>query len=382
MKIGVVKEIKDKENRIALTPAGARSLIAEGHIVLLEKTAGVGSGFPDQEYQSIGVEIVSTEAAWNADLVVKIKEPLEREYSYLKDNIIFTYLHLAGVSKSLTDALIKARTTAIAYETVEDINGSLPLLAPMSAVAGNMAVTMGAYYLARFNGGKGVQPGSVLGERHGKIVVIGNGVVGQHAAATAYGMGADVYIVGRTKKKFRHVGRFYAPCARGTSTSLHVEKDISENIQFVQSTPENIAVHVKDADLLIGGVLLVGAKAPRLVSEAMVKTMQPGSVIVDVSIDQGGCIETSRVTSHSDPVFTKYGVIHYCVSNMPGAYPRTSTIALTNVTLPYVIKLANQGIAAAQEDKGFSHGINTHKGYITCKPVAEALGLNSLYQGI
>lgn len=363
MKIGVVKEIKDKENRVALTPSGARSLIEEGHTVLLEKNAGVGAGFPDQEYQSIGVEIVSTEVAWDTDLVVKIKEPLEREYGYLKDNILFTYLHLAGVPKSLTDALIKAGTTAIAYETVEDKSGSLPLLAPMSAVAGNMALIMGAYYLARFNGGKGVQPGSVLGERHGKVMVIGNGVVGQHAAATAYGMGADVYIVGRSKKKF-----------------LHVEKDISDTIRFVQSTPENISAHVKDADLVVGAVLLVGARAPRLVSEAMVKAMQPGSVIVDVSIDQGGCIETSRVTSHSDPVFTKHGVIHYCVSNMPGAYPRTSTIALTNVTLPYVIKLANKGIAAVKEDKGFSQGVNTWKGYITCKPVAAALGLNSLYK--
>lgn len=363
MKIGVIKEIKDKENRVALTPAGARNLIAEGHTVLLEDNAGLNSGFSNQDYQTLGVEIVSTEAAWGADLVIKVKEPLEQEYGMLSENILFTYLHLAGVPLSLTMALLEAGTTAIAYETVEDEYGKFILLAPMSAIAGNMAATVGAYYLARFNGGKGVQLGRVIGDRHGKVMVLGNGIVGQHAAVTADGMGANVYIFGRDKMKFQQM-----------------EKTISTNMQFVQSTQENIAKHIKDTDLVVGAVLLVGAKAPFLVTEEMVKQMQPGSVIVDVSIDQGGCIETSRVTSHSDPVYTVHDVIHYCVSNMPGAFPRTSTLALTDKTLPYVIKLANQGVEVLREDKGFSRGLNAYKGFVTCRPVAKALGFDAQYR--
>jgi alanine dehydrogenase len=363
MKIGVIKEIKDKENRVALTPDGAKDLIAVGHDVFLEDSAGKGSGYENQEYESLGVNIVSTEEAWDADLVIKIKEPLEQEFHYFKDNILFTYLHLAGVPESLTKALIAARTTAIAYETVENNEGGFPLLAPMSAVAGNMAATVGAYYLAKFNQGKGIQLGRILGERHGKVMVIGNGIVGQHAAITADGLGANVFIMGRDERKF-----------------LQHEKTISDNIKFIYSTPENISAHIKDTDLLIGAVLLPGAKAPHLVSEAMVKHMQAGSVIVDVAIDQGGCIETSHVTSHTDPVFIKHNVIHYCVSNMPGAYPRTSTIALTKSTLPYIINLANNGEIALKEDKGFAAGVNTYNGYITYKPVAESLDMNSLYK--
>ena len=263
---------------------------------------------------------------------------------------------------SLTRALIAAGTTAIAYETVEDEHGGFPLLAPMSAVAGNMAVTVGAYYLAQFNQGKGIQLGRVLGERHGKVMVIGNGIVGQHAAITADGFGANVYIFGRDKRKF-----------------IEQEKSVSNNIQFIQSTPDKIEEHIKDTDLLIGAVLLPGARAPHLVSEAMVKQMQPGSVIVDVAIDQGGCIETSHVTSHSDPVFIKHDVIHYCVSNMPGAYPRTSTIALTRATLPYILNLAEKGIDSLKKDKAFAAGVNTYNGHITYKPVAESLGMDSVY---
>jgi alanine dehydrogenase len=363
MKIGVIKEIKDKENRVALTPYGAQSLIAEGHTILLEDNAGQNSGFSNQEYQSLGAEIVSTEEAWGADLVIKVKEPLEREYALLKDNLLFTYLHLAGVPESLTRVLLDAGTTAIAYETVEDEYGKLVLLAPMSAVAGNMAATVGAYYLARFNGGKGVQLGRVIGDRYGKVMVLGNGIAGQHAAVTADGMGANVYIFGRDRMKFQQI-----------------EKTISSNMQFIQSTRENITEYIKDTDLLIGAVLLVGAKAPHLVTEGMVKQMQPGSVIVDISIDQGGCIETSKVTSHSNPIYIKHDVIHYCVSNMPGAYPRTSTLALTNTTLPYVINLANQGIEALKSNEGFSRGVNTHKGYITYQPVADALGLDNVFR--
>ena len=363
MKIGVVKEIKDKENRVSLTPSGAEQLIKAGHTILLENNAGVGSGFSNEQYQTLGVEIVSTVKAWDADLVIKIKEPLEQEYVYLKDNILFTYLHLAGVTPTLTEALLNAGTTGIAYETVENEQGKLPLLAPMSAVAGNMSATIGSYYLAKFNGGKGIQLGSVLGERHGKVLVIGNGTVGQHAAMTAYGMGANVFVAGRDQAKFEKLE--------------HIKAD---KMQFIESNDENISEQIKDTDLVVGAVLLAGAKAPHIVSEEMVKTMQPGSVIVDVSIDQGGCIETSHATSHSDPVFVKHKVTHYCVTNMPGTYPRTSTIALTGATLPYVLKLANKGIDALREDSSFARGVNTYQGWISYQPVADDLGKQDKYK--
>lgn len=363
MKIGAVKEIKDKENRIALTPSGARTLVEAGHTVLIEGGAGRGSGFPDQEFTGAGCEMVSVSTAWDTDMVIKVKEPVESEFKYLKDQIVFTYFHLAGVTKTLTEALLKKKTTAIAYETIEDDGGKLPLLAPMSAVAGNMAVSVGSYYLAKFNQGNGVQLGSVLGTRYGKVVVLGDGVVGRHAAMTADGMGANVFIFGRHEDRVPQL-----------------KKEISENMRFVLSTRENISAHLEDADLVVGAVLLRGAKAPYLVTEEMVKGMQPGSVIADVSIDQGGCIETARPTSHSDPVFEKHGVIHYCVTNMPGAYPRTSTIALTSATLPYAVKLANKELSALREDGGFAKGLNTYKGYVTCKPVAESLNLMSQFK--
>ena len=363
MRVGVVKEIKDKENRIALTPIGAGQLVAEEHQVSIEEDAGVGSGFSNDEYLSAGAEIVSTAEAWDNDLVIKIKEPLEQEYQSLKDNLLFTYFHLAGVPVALTDALIKARTSAIAYETVEDDQGRLLLLAPMSAVAGNVAANVGVYYLAKFNGGKGVQLGSVMGERHGKVMVIGSGIVGQHAAHTLESMGAEVLVFGRKQSSFEAM-QYANP----------------DNMEFVESTPENIENHIKDTDLLVGAVLQTGARAPHVVSDAMVKSMQPGSVIVDVSIDQGGCIETARPTSHTDPVYVMHDVIHYCVTNMPGAYPRTSTIALTNVTLPYISKLAASGLPALKQDSGFGKGLNTHQGMITCHPVAAALAYEDLYK--
>ena len=365
MKIGVPKETKDKENRVALTPEGAKQLASHDHQVLIEKNAGAGSGFADEEYAKNGAKIISTEEAWNCDVVIKVKEPLENEYKFLKENqILFTYLHLAGVTKTLTDALIKNKTTSIAYETVEDGYHRLPLLAPMSAVAGNMSVTIGSYYLAKFNNGKGMQLGEVLGNFYGKVVIVGDGVVGRHAAKTAYGMGAKVYIFGRHAERMDHL------------------KDIvGKGAHVLLSTPENIAQHVKDADLVVGAVLITGAKAPWVVTEEMVKTMEPGSVIVDVSIDQGGCIETSKPTKHSDPIFVKHGVTHYCVTNMPGAYPRTSTIALTNATLPYLVKLANDGfINSTNKDPGFAKGVNTHKGFLTCKPVAEALKMENKFK--
>ena len=364
MKIGVIKELKDKEKRVALTPPGARQLIADGHKVVLEKDAGIGSGYSNAEYEQYGAVIVNDPAeAWDSDLVIKVKEPLEKSYPYLKDNFLFTYLHLSGVTPTLTDALLKANTTAIAYETVEDENGHFPLLTPMSAVAGNMAAIIGAYYLARSNGGKGILLGNIFEDRHGKVMVIGDGVVGQHAAMTADGMGAHVYLFGLNRKQYDQLRPI-----------------VSSDIQFVESTPANIAQHITNTDLLVGAVYLAGAKAAHLVTEQMVKTMQPGSVIVDVAIDQGGCIETSRPTTHSDPVFNKHGVIHYCVTNMPGAYPRTSTIALTNATLPYILKLANEGIDALKQDEFFARGVNTCKGHITCKPVADTLKLDHLYK--
>lgn len=363
MKIGVIKEIKDKEYRVALTPAGVRALVDEGHTVLVEELAGVGSGFSDAEYRSSGAEIVMTTQAWDVDLVIKIKEPQETEYKYFTQNIVFTYLHLSGVAESLTRALLASKTTAIGYETVEDEHGSYPLLMPMSAVAGNMAATMGAYYLAEFNEGKGVLLGNIFNERHGKVMIIGDGIVGQHAAMTADGMGAYVYLFGLDDKRYQAL-----------------KNKVSPDLKFVKSTPENIMEHIRDTDLLVGAVLLSGAKAPHVVTEEMIKTMQPGSVIVDVSIDQGGCIETSHPTSHSHPVYTMHGVIHYCVSNMPGAYPRTSTIALTNATLPYIIKLANKGLTAVHDDTGFGKGVNTHQGFITCHPVAEALDMKNVYK--
>lgn len=358
--IGIPKEIKDKENRVGLTPDGAKQLISNEHKVLVEKNAGIGSGFSDEEYKKQGAKIVSAKEAWNCELVVKVKEPLENEYKYLNEkSILFTYLHLAGVEKSLTLTLLKSKTTSIGYETVEDENGKLPLLAPMSAVAGNMSVTIGSYYLAKFNNGKGVQLGSVLGKKYGKVVVIGDGVVGMHAAKNAYAMGTNVYMF------TRHEDR-----------AEKLKKEIGNELNVELSSPENIAKHVKDADLVVGAVLVHGAKAPYVVTEEMVKTMQAGSVIVDVSIDQGGCIETSKPTTHSNPIFIKHGVIHYCVTNMPGAYPRTSTIALTNATLPFILKLANNGfINAIKKDEGFAKGVNTYKGFITYKPVAEGLGL-------
>lgn len=363
--IGVPKEIKNNENRVALTPEGAEQLVSDGHKVHVERNAGVGSGFNDEEYTKNGANIVDAAKAWNSDIVIKVKEPLENEYNFLRENqTLLTYLHLAGVTKTLTINLLNKKTTAIAYETVEDDYHGLPLLAPMSAIAGNMAVQIGAYYLARFNNGKGVLLGEVLGHFYGKIVIIGDGVVGRHAAKTAYGMGANVYTFGRHAERMANLREF-----------------IGRKSHVLLSTPENIAEHVADADLVVGAVLVTGAKAPHVVTEEMVKTMQQGSVIVDVSIDQGGCIETSKPTTHSNPVFVKHGVTHYCVTNMPGAYPRTSTIALTNATLPYLLKLANSGlINSIKDDDGFAKGVNTYKGYVTYEPVAEALDLTNRFR--
>lgn len=365
MKLGIPKEIKDKENRVAITPSGVKEFTALGHEVLIEKDAGIGSGFSDNDYIKAGANIAAAKEAWNCELILKVKEPMESEYQYLKENqILFTYLHLSGVTKTLTKVLLEKRNTGIAYETTENSNGKLPLLAPMSAVAGNMAPQIGAYYLAKFNNGRGVLLGNVNGMVSGKVVVLGGGIVGMHAAKTAKGLGADVTVLDINEQQLEYL------------------RDEIPGLKTAVSNDENIKRVLKDADLLVGAVLVPGGKAPKVVTEEMVKGMQPGSVIVDVAIDQGGCIETSEPTSHSEPVFIKHDVIHYCVTNMPGAYPRTSTIALTNATLPYALKLAEKGIEAVKEDTGFMKGVNTYKGFITYEPVAKDLGMMERFKDL
>jgi len=365
MQLGVPKEIKDNENRVGMTPAGVAQLVEAGHAVRVERAAGSGCGFADDDYESAGAALCDQAAAWDTELIVKVKEPLESEYGFLHGQIVFTYLHLAGVPEALTEALLESRTTAVAYETVEDAAGRLPLLAPMSAVAGSMAPIVGSYHLARFNGGRGMLLGKVLGQPYGRVMIVGDGVVGRHAASVATAMGAEVFLFGLR-----------------TERSAALKAEISEDLNFVVSTPESLADHARESDLLVGAVLVEGARAPHLISTAMVATMPEGSVIVDVSIDQGGCVETSRPTSHSEPTFVEHGVIHYCVTNMPGAYPRTSTFALTDATLPYVSRIAVKGMSAFAEDAGFGHGVNTLGGFLTCLPVAEEFGMQGRYRSL
>jgi alanine dehydrogenase len=358
MNIGIPTEIKDNESRVALTPAGAAALTGAGHTVRVQRGAGVGSGFSDAEYVAAGAVLGDAAQAWDCDLVVKVKEPMAAEYGYLRGQMLFTYLHLAGVDPALTEALLASRTTGIGYETVRDAAGHLPLLAPMSAIAGNMAVAVGAWYLAKPHGGIGVQLGRVLGEAHGRVLVVGDGVVGQHAAASAAALGAEVIVYG-------------IDADHGAA----LLKQLPANVSWRLSMPEAIAAELAQADLLIGAVLLPGARAPHVVSADMVRRMRPGTVIVDVSIDQGGCVETAHPTSHSDPVYPVHGVIHYCVTNMPGAYPRTATVALTQATLPYLKTLAVGGRAALLSDPALGAGVNTLDGYVTYRAAAEALGL-------
>ncbi|MGH8553267.1 MAG: alanine dehydrogenase, partial [Methylococcales bacterium] len=317
--------------------------------------------FSNSEYTEAGGRLTGPEQAWDCNLVVKVKEPLPSEYQFLKQQMIFTFFHLAGAELRLTETLLAKGTTAIAYETLEDEAGTLPLLAPMSAIAGNMASLVGAYYLQTCHGGKGVQPGIVNDQRYGQVLVIGDGIVGQHAARIAAGMGTNVRLAGLNEQMASGFG---------------------EGIEYFLSTPQSIAREIKQADLVIGAVLLHGDKAPHVVSEEMVKSMQPGSVIVDVSIDQGGSVESSRPTTHSDPVFEKFGVIHYCVTNMPGAYPRTATMALTRATLEYVLGIADRGLEFLCGRNETAKAVNTLGGYITCHPVAEALGLESKFKPV
>ncbi len=363
MDIGVVKEIKNKEYRVALTPNHTLQLTQSGHRVLVEKDAGIGSGFSDNQYCQAGAELCDTDQVWATNLVLKVKEPLAGEYVFLQGQMLFTFLHLAGADPELTQTLLDSKTTALAYETLEDEHGRLPLLAPMSAIAGNMATQMGSYYLARTQGGKGVQLGRVLGAGYGKILIIGDGVVGQHAARVACALGTEVTIAGLFPERF-----------------ALLKQQVASELQFIESTTENISEAITSADLVIGAVLCHGQKAPFVVSKTMVKTMQPGSVIVDVSIDQGGCIETSRPTSHDYPIFIVDEVIHYCVTNMPGAFPRTSTLALTTATWPYIERLVAGGWKGLQKDAVLQTAMNTYKGFVANAAVAESLGLNDRYR--
>jgi alanine dehydrogenase len=360
VKIGLPKETKDNENRVGLAPTGVAALRAAGHEIVIERGAGLGSGFSDAEYTARGATLGTAAEAWAAELVVKVKEPLEPEYRHLTGQIVFAFFHLAGVPSALTTALLESGTTAIAYETVQDPQGRLPLLAPMSAIAGGMASLMGSYYLAKFNGGRGTLLGTVLGESHGEVVILGDGVVGRHACDVASALGAHVTVFGLTPQRAAEFERH-------------------PNVRYVQSTPTSIAERLPQVDLLVGAVLSIGARAPHIVTEAMVASMPTGAVVVDVSIDQGGCIATSRPTSHSSPVFVAHGVTHYCVTNMPSAYPRTATVALTAATQPYVLRLATGGLAAVAADPGFAKGVNVEGGRIRHHAVAAALGQQQLY---
>ena len=361
MKVGVAKEIKPDEYRVALTPAGALELIQHGHDVLIETRAGEGSAFPDSAYETVGARIASVDDVWSeAELLLKVKEPIEPEYGQLRDDLVlFTYLHIAA-DEPLTGALVDSGVTAVAYETVETANRSLPLLAPMSEIAGRLAAQAGAYFLEKPLGGRGLLLGGVPGVSPGKVVVIGGGMVGYNAAVIALGLGAKVTILERSIDRMRHL-----------------EEVLGARVTLLMSSSLQIEESVADADVVIGAVLIPGALAPRLVTTEMVRGMKEGSVIADVAIDQGGCVETSRPTTHSEPVYVVDGVTHYCVANMPGAVPITSTKALTNVTLPYVEAIADLGLAeAVARDPALAHGVNVLGGKITYEAVAEAHGLD------
>ena len=359
MIIGVVKEIKNNENRVALTPAGVVSFVQAGHKVLVEKGAGIGSGFVYADYAQAGAELIELAVdVWNqSEMIMKVKEPLESEYKYFRPGLVlFTYLHLAA-EPALAQALKDSGVIAIAYETVS-VNRTLPLLTPMSEVAGRMSAQIGAQFLQKFNGGKGILLAGVPGVSRGKVTIIGGGIVGTNAAKMAIGLGADVTIIDLSADRLRYLDDIFG-----------------NQIKTLISNPFNIAEAVKEADLVIGAVLIPGAKAPKLVTEEMVKTMKPGSVIVDVAIDQGGSVETiDHVTTHDNPTFEKHGVVHYSVANMPGAVPRTSTMALTNATVPYALQIANKGVVnAISENPALKLGVNAANGEITYEAVAKDL---------
>ena len=361
MKVGVPKEVKNHEYRVAITPAGVHELVRAGHDVFIQQDAGTGSAIPDNDFETAGARILPTaDDVWTtSELVLKVKEPVAEEYHRMrKGQVLFTYLHLAA-SRPCTDALLDSGITSIAYETVQLPDGSLPLLAPMSEVAGRMAPQVGAHHLQRDGGGRGVLMGGVSGVYAAKVVVLGAGVSGMNAAAIALGMQAEVLLVDKNVTRLRSADAIY-----------------QGHCQTVASNTYEIERAVIDADLVIGAVLVPGAKAPMLVSNELVSRMKPGSVLVDISIDQGGCFEDSHATTHAEPTYRVHGSVFYCVANMPGAVPHTSTYALTNVTLPYVIELANRGWRdALRTDQALAQGLHTYEGALTCQPVADAHGL-------
>lgn len=360
MRIGVPKEIKNNEFRVAVTPSGASMLHKSGHTVYIEQGAGEGSGFSDEEYCLAGANVLSLASeVWQiSEMIIKVKEPLPQEYGFFRrKQILFTYLHLAAAGV-LTDELLKHQITGIAYETIQLPNGSLPLLTPMSEVAGRMSVQVGAQFLEKYYGGRGILLGGVPGVPPADVIILGGGIVGTHAAKMALGLGANVVVIERSAERMRYLDDVFGG-----------------RLRTLMSNPLNIANAVQKADLLIGAVLIPGARAPKLVTEAMVRTMKPGAVIVDVAVDQGGSIETvDRVTTHSEPTYVKHGVVHYAVANMPGAVPRTSTFALTNATIAYVLELANKGREKALlESHALLLGVNTYQGRVTFAAVAEAV---------
>lgn len=360
MKIGVVKEIKTDEHRVALTPAGARELVRRGHEVTVESGAGAGSAFLDDAYEAVGAHISSVDDVWaSVELLLKVKEPIASEFERLRDDLVlFTYLHLAA-DEPLTRALVDSGIAAVAYETVETEDRHLPLLAPMSEVAGRLATQMGAWALEKSQGGRGILLGGVPGVPPARVLVIGGGIVGYNAALIAVGMQADVWVLDRSVERMREL-----------------EMMLDGRITLAMSTELEIEESVRDADLVIGAVLIPGARAPKLITRAMLPTMNSGAVLVDVAIDQGGCAETSRPTTHSEPTYVVDGVVHYCVANMPGAVPITSTKALTNVTLPYVEAIAKRGLTGAvARDPALARGVNVLSGKVTYEAVAEAHGM-------
>src|SRR5579859_3721929 len=361
MRIGVAKEIKSDEYRVALTPAGALELAHHGHEVLVEEAAGEGSAFPNEAYLAAGARVVSVDDVWEqSELLLKVKEPVEAEYGRLRpDLVLFTYLHIAA-DEPLTRALVDSGVTAVAYETVETESGALPLLAPMSEVAGKLASQAGAYFLEKPFGGRGLLLGAVPGVAPGKVVIIGGGIVGYNAAIVALGLGAQVTILERSIDRMRHL-----------------DEILSGRVSLVMSSTLQIESSITEADLVIGAVLIPGAVAPKLVTRAMLAEMKPNAVIVDVAIDQGGCVETAHPTTHSDPVYVVDGITHYCVANMPGGVPITSTKALTNATLPYVEAIADHGLArAVARDRSLARGVNVLDGKITYEAVADAHDLD------
>ena len=361
MKIGIPKEIKNNENRVGMTPAGVAELVKHGHEVFVQHTAGESSGFADQEYEKMGAKILPTieDVYQAADMIIKVKEPIESEYNLVKEGqLVFTYFHFA-CSRPLTEAMIKSKGVCLAYETVQLPDRSLPLLTPMSEIAGRMATINGTYYLQKTKGGNGKLICGVPGVKPAKVVVLGGGIVGQAAARVAAGMGADVMITDISLPRLREIAA-----------------TMPANVNTLYSSSQNVANEIKDADIVVGAVLIPGAKAPHLITRDMLKTMQPGAVLVDVAIDQGGCFETSHPTTHSEPVYEVDGVIHYAVANIPGAVPYTSTSALTNATLKYALALADKGWRkACKEDEALFKGLNIVEGKVTFKAVADVFGL-------